>query len=144
MIKNVVEALEGIVLLQTGYSKLTHVWDISKNHNTKLEKKFGVLPLSIKEINGTTNAVTYMQDFSIVLCDKYIHEAQNDNKKQEKVFDLMDKWMLVYKEMLKSRFNLANSIISCTFAKVDKPLFDEDSKTIFLFGTITLLYRNIL
>jgi len=144
MIKNIVEALENIVLLQTGYSKLTHVWDINKNHNTKLEKKYGVSPLSIKEINGTTNAITYLQDFMVVLCDRYVHEAQNDNKKQEKVFDLMDKWMLIYKEMIKSHFNLSNTIISCKFAKVEKPVFDEDSKTIFLFGTITLLYRDVL
>jgi len=143
MIDTIVPALETIIQNVTSFTKMHHYIDIQKNINTTLEKRFSVRPLDIKEIAGTTQAITYMQDFQVTLCDKYVHENINDIKKRTKVTDLMEKWKAVYKEGMKNRFYVPE-ILSCKFARVNKPVIDEDSKTIILVGTMTLLYRENL
>jgi len=144
MISDIIQTLEEIIIRVSNYTELSYAWDIAKNHNSKYEKRFCVTPLGIKEISGTTNAITYNQDFNIVLCDKYVHESSNDFKKQDKVIELMEMWKDIYKEFIQTRYGLSNKIISCKLARTEKPLFDEDSKTIFIYGTVSLLYRDIL
>lgn len=132
-------------VLGNEYSKLSYVTDVKQNKFGRTSKRFGVLPGSATEISGTLQHVTMDHQFSITLTDSFNSGATaqlNDNLKAERINELQDKVLSVYRDLVLQARNLSANVLSVNNLQIDDPEFVDDEKVIIQKFSINIKYRN--
>jgi hypothetical protein len=138
IVSDLYNGLESIVATQTGFTKLTHLNNLSKNKFTIPSGRYGVLIRDAREVTGSTQRVTHDRRFSVILINSYITDSLNDHGIITKQIELISEFDNIYKEALNTKLGKPNLVMNVSTFDISDPTVVEDEKLIVLEGLITI------
>lgn len=127
--------------LGSDFSELTHTLNLEKNRFGGASKKFGVLPSSIREVQGQTKANTTQQGFEIILTESYVSDNISDDALIAKILTLMGKFEEIYRELIKTKANSPTIVINCSDLQLENALIVSEEKIIIVQASVQITSR---
>ena len=128
----------------SGFSQLSHLYDLTKNKFKKADNKYGVLPLDAQEVSGVTKYYTVDQRFQIILTTSYESDQKTDADLRGKVKTLQDYCHDVYKDLYDTRCGLNSVVLNVKDIAIDEPDLLESDKVVAVSASFTVTYRRQL
>lgn len=131
-------------VLGSDYSKLSYMVNIKDNKFDKASKKYGVLPSSATQVSGVVNKVTMDHEFTLVVTDSFNYGTQsqiNDAKKAERINELQDKVLDIYKDLAAQNGFLGPNVLLVNGLRIEQPEFLDEEKVIIQQFSINVKYR---
>lgn len=133
------------LVLGADYSQLAYVNDVSQNKFKGASKRYGVLPGSANETSGTNQYVTLDHQFQVILTDSYQAgpDSQiNDNLKAERINELQDKALAIYKDLATHKSLISASCLIINNLSIESIEFLEDEKVAVQRLNFNVKYRQ--
>jgi hypothetical protein len=115
------------VTLGSGYSELGYAYDLSKNSFKGSYAKFSLTPQDGLEVSGATSFITIGQTFELTLVDAFINKPLSDSSQQEKVLELQELALTIYKDLIKTKAGTPASVILVSNFQASTPQFLESA-----------------
>lgn len=146
MIKTIKDKiLERLGVKLSGFSKMSFSYSIEENKFNKNKKTYGVNSGSFQTTEGASCLNTLDHKFDIVLTDTFLSgggSQLNDDLKAEKVVELQDKCLMIYKDLQVNKNVLGAGILIVNGLSVSTPEFLEEENIVVLRMSVNIKYKN--
>ncbi len=138
-------AIRLLATLGSDYVKLSFGSDLSMNKFGRSVKRFAVIPKSaVVVVDGPAGANTIDHRFEIILTDGYVNGAAaqlNDDLKLEKIGELQDKALLIYKDLQMNKSSLNGQVLIVNGLNVSEIEYLDEEKVAVLKIEINIKYK---
>lgn len=145
MIKTIRDSiLTRLGTLLTTFKKMSFVYEISENKFNGNVKRFGITSSSAGITEGEINFNTLDHKFEVYLTDTYMGPSQqlNDDYKSDKVVELQDLCLTVYKDLQKYKNTISSNIIIVNNLDIGSPEFLIDEKIVIIRMAFNVKYKT--
>lgn len=125
------------------YSELAYTNDIKKNSFKGTFKRYGVISLSSREVEGILRYTTIEQTFEVTLVDSFINQSMTDAQELAKGPILHDLLLDIYKDLVSTRVGSNASVIQVMGFSANEPETIE-GPAVIVKGQFTIKYRVAL
>jgi len=139
---NIYTRVSGV--LGNTFTKLSFISDLSMNKMNQSSKRYGIIPKSASITDGVMQGNTIDQTFEFILTDGYSNGALaqlNDELKMQRIVELQDKALLIYRDLQTSRVNLSSSVMLVHSLRINDTEFLTEDKVAVVRFEIIIKYK---
>lgn len=143
--KSIVATTAATITVEDGsWSELPFVHDIAKNNKRSGRYAYGVRPLDASPAeNALLRTVSLDHKFEVILSDSIV-SRQSDEEVETSLGILYDCADEIFKELVNSKVNLPNLVLSVSEPSVLQPEVIEASKIVAIRLQLKVKYRSAL
>lgn len=130
-------------VLPSTFQRLKYIYDVTRLDIRTGKEAFGFRPLGAVPTDTVTKSFTFDQDFELVLTDT-IARGEGDIQREDAIDNLYDQSDEVMKQMMLTKINLSNFVLSVTQPGMSEPELFDDNKLVVLRTQYVVKYRSLL
>ena len=144
ILSDLITAIEGQVESSTGFTKLPQVINPEANSRRFTKEKYGVIPLSANQVEGSIRYYTIDHEFRIKLSNEYIKTQANDTAKRVVTNALYNKCYDIYARLIKNKAGMPNIVMNIKELSIAEPEYFENEDTVVISMGFIITYRIAL
>ena len=146
MVKTIRDNISARILATLGseYVKLSFGSDVTMNKFARATKRFAVIPKGASVVEGLSGMNTMDHRFEIVLTDGFVSGAAtqlNDDLKLEKIGELQDKALILYKDLQMNKSVLDSQVLIVNGLSINEIEYLDEEKVAVLKIEINVKYK---
>jgi hypothetical protein len=128
--------------LGSGYTELSHCYEMEKNSFETATKRWGLLPYGAPEVEGETRANTCDLRFIILLTDEFGSIEENDASVISKEIEMMGKYEDLWKAITVQKAGSPGTCILTGGYSIQKAVTINKTRIIVVDGQFFVRVRN--
>jgi len=129
--------------LGTAWHELPNVLSLDANDDRRGSKGYGVRPLGASDAPSTLNSYALDHQFQLILMDS-VARTDDDSQAMTVAGNLFDKMDEIYKSLVRTKVNLAGTVLIVGSPSLSEPEFIAGNKFVALRQNFNVKYRQTI